>query len=460
MASEPAPGFGPYDPKTHELLSFHDQRQKFLSGEDNPRDYLERCLEVIDRCDDAVKAWEYLQIDRAREMADAATKRYSDGSPLSLVDGMPIGIKDLIETADMPTEYNCELFKGNQPIRDAISVYYLRQGGAVLLGKTVTVTLGGGDPSKSRNPFDTRRTPGGSSSGSCAAVGAAMIPGALGTHARGSTIRPSSYCGAYGLKATFGSLNRQGGYSAAHSMDHLGIMAGSIEDMWIMARYISEHAGGDPGYPGLYGGRMPPPAKKPQRLILLETAGWRETDEASKSAFHDTINKLANSNIEIFTRDDDPAIEAYEADTANSPELWRQLYRFEMRWPMYQYLDYDADKIPPRLKAGVEEGRGLTQTEYRAALIRRAHWRNMHDELARRCDGMITLSSPGPGPIGKDQGSAIYNESSSIIGMPAISLPLLAVEEVPLGVQLQGYWDGDEALTAAGRWISQYILNN
>ena len=459
MALAPATGIGPYDPKTYKLLSFHDQRIKFMSGEDTPRAYLERCLEVIDRCDDEVKAWEYRNTEPARAMADAATKRYADGTPLSPVDGMPIGIKDLIETVDMPTEYNCELFKGNQPIRDAISVYYLRKGGAVLLGKTVTVTLGGGDPCKSRNPFDTRRTPGGSSAGSCAALGAAMIPGALGTHARGSTIRPSSFCGVYGFKATFGALNRQGSYSAAHSLDHLGVMAGSIEDMWIMARYISEHAGGDPGHPGLYGGRRPPKAKKPARMVVLETAGWAETDAASKEAFTGIIRQLADAGVEIFARKDDPAIEAYESETANSPELWRQLYRFEMRWPMYQYLDYDSDKIPPRLKAGVQEGAGLTQAEYRAALVQRAHWRNMHDELARRCDGMITLSSPGPGPIGIDQGSAIFNESSSIIGMPAISLPLLAVDDVPLGVQLQGYSDGDEALTASGRWISRYILN-
>ena len=458
MPAEAATGIGPYDPGAYRLLSFHDRREKFLAGEDTPRAYLERCLEAIARCDDQVQAWQYLNIEGARKAADAASRRYAEGRPLSAVDGMPIGIKDLIETVDMPTEYNCDLFKGNQPIRDAISVYYLRKGGAVLLGKTVTVTLGGGDPSKTRNPFDLRRTPGGSSSGSCAAVGAAMIPGALGTHARGSTIRPSSFCGVYGLKATFGALNRQGSYSAAHSMDHLGVNAGSIEDMWIMARYISEHAGGDPGYPGLYGGRQPPAPRKPERLIVLETAGWAATDEASKAAFGDLIRGVEKAGVAVYRRADDPAIEAYERETANSPELWRQLYRFEMRWPMYQYLDYDADGIPPRLKAGVQEGMGLTQEEYRAALVRRVHWRTMHDELANRCDAMVTLSSPGPAPIGMDQGSAIYNEASSIVGMPAISLPLLAVEDAPLGVQLQGQSHRDEALTAVGRWLSAHAL--
>ena len=458
MAVQPATGIGKYDVKSPKLVSFHDKREEFLTGTDTPRDYLERCINVIEESNDDIKAWAFRNTDKAREMADKSTKRYVDGNPLSIVDGMPIGIKDLIETSDMPTEYNCELFRGNQPIRDAASVYFLRQGGAVLLGKTVTVTLGGGDPSMTRNPYDTQRTPGGSSSGTCAAVGAGMIPAGLGTHARGSTIRPASFCGNYGLKATFGALNRQGGFSAAETMDHLGILAGSIEDMWIIARYISETAGGDPGHPGLYGGPTPPPAKKPERLIILETAGWNETDDASREVFNDAIGKLSDAGCEIYTRKDDPAIEAYEVETSHSPELWRQLYRFEMRFPMYQYLEYDADKIPPRLKAGIQEGAGLTQAEYRAALARRVYWREMHDALTRRCDAMITLSSAGPGPVGMDQGSAIYNEASSIIGMPAISLPVLTVEDMPLGMQLMGRVHCDEALTAVGRWISKKLV--
>ena len=460
MTSEPANGIGSYDPRTWKLRTFHDHRQNFLECRDTPRDYLERCLEVIERLETEVKAWAYLNIDAARKAADESTERYKAGKPLSLVDGMPIGIKDLIETADMPTEYNSDLFRGNQPIRDAASVYFLRKGGAIIIGKTVTITFGGGDPAETRNPFDLRRTPGGSSSGTCAGVGSTMIPCGLGTHGRGSTIRPSSFCGVYGLKGTFGALNRQGTYSAAETMDHLGVIAGSLEDMWIVARYISENAGGDPGHPGLYGGRLPPTPRKPERLIVLETAGWEETDSQTKQEFNKVLTQLENSGIELYRRSDDPAIEAYETETGQSPEMWRQLYRFEMRFPMYQYLDYDADKIPPRLKKGVEEGRGLTQAEYRQALVKRENWRHMHDELANRCDGMITLASPGPGPIGMDQGSAIYNEASSIIGMPAISLPLLKVDGMPTGVQLQGMRHRDEALVAAARWIASNILDH
>ena len=151
---------------------------------------------------------------------------------------MPVGIKDLIETYDMPTEFGSELFKGHQPMTDAACVRALRQGGAVLVGKTVTVCFGGGDPARTRNPFDTRRTPGGSSSGTAAAVASRMLPVALGTHARGSTIRPASFCGTYALKPTFGAINRQGSFSMAYSMDHLGVFAGTLSDMWTTARFI------------------------------------------------------------------------------------------------------------------------------------------------------------------------------------------------------------------------------
>lgn len=457
MTPNPDPGGG-YDPRAAELIAFHDAIPAFADGTDTPRAYLERCLETVLAREEEVMAFAYLNADGAREAADASTERYRQGRPLSPVDGLPVGIKDLIETVDMPTEYGSELFAGNRPIRDAATVYYLRKGGAVFAGKTVTVTFGGGDPARTRNPHDPARTPGGSSAGTAAAVGCGMLPVALGTHGRGSTIRPASFCGAYALKPTFGAINRQGVFSAAESMDHLGTFAGCLEDMWIAARYMSEHAGGDPGHPGLYGGPRPPAPRKPPRLIRLDTAGWAVTDDASKAAFDALIAGLQEEGVEVWGRGDDPAIDAYEAELARMPELWTSLYRFEMRWPLFQYRDYDRSKIPPRLLKGLEVGDGMTQAQYREALIKREYVRGLHADLARRVDGFITLSSPGPGPVGMDQGSAIFNESSSVLGVPAISLPLLAVEGVPLGVQLQGPAHGDEHLTACARWLARHCL--
>jgi Asp-tRNA(Asn)/Glu-tRNA(Gln) amidotransferase A subunit family amidase len=449
---------GRYDPATHQMLSFHDVRTRFADGTDTPRAYLERCIERIEALEPAVMAFAFLNLERAREAADECGARYRAGRPLSPVDGMPVGIKDLIETYDMPTEFGSEMFRSYQPMTDAATVRALRQGGAVLVGKTVTVCFGGGDPARTRNPFDTRRTPGGSSSGTAAAVASAMLPAALGTHARGSTIRPASFCGAYALKPTFGAINRQGSFSMAYSMDHIGVFAGTLSDMWTTARYMASEAGGDPSHPGLYGALEPPASRKPARLIRLETAGWPNAEPQAMQAFEQCLARLAEAGVDIIGRGDDPSIEAYEVAHARTPQLWSALYRYEMHWPMLQYRERYGDKLPPRLLKGIEDGADISQETYRAALIERQCFRTMHAELARRADGFITLSSPGPAPIGMDQGSAVFNEASSILGAPAVNVPLLSVDDVPVGVQLLGAHHGDERLTATARWIAgQYF---
>ncbi len=452
------PARGAYDPRTHAMMTFHDRVPAFGAGTDSPRALLERCLEAIAAREEAIMAWEVIDADAAREAADESTARYGAGRPLSPVDGLPIGIKDLIETADMPTQFGSVLYAGHRPLQDAACVHALRSGGAVILGKTVTVTFGGGDAARTRNPHDLRRTPGGSSSGSAAAVGAATLPAAIGTHARGSTIRPASFCGTFALKPTFGAINRQGVFSAAHSMDHLGTFAGSLSDVWVIARHMARLGGGDPGHPGLYGGAAAPAARKPARLVRLDTAGWAQTGTSTRAAFEDVVGTLAAAGVAILGRADDPAIGSYERALATVPDLWRNLYRFEMRWPMAQLLARYPDGIPPRLKAGLEEGIGMTQETYRDALVRRSSLRARHRELANRVDGFLCLSSPGPGPVGTDQGSAVYNEASSVLGAPAVSLPLLAVEGAPVGVQLLGQFDADEALTACGLWIARHVL--
>jgi Asp-tRNA(Asn)/Glu-tRNA(Gln) amidotransferase A subunit family amidase len=225
--------------------------------------------------------------------------------------------------------------------------------------------------------------------------------------------------------------------------------------MWTLARLIARDAGGDPSHPGLYGELTPPAPAKPVHLIRLDMAGWTVAEPAAKAAFERYAAQLAAAGVEIVARRDDPAIEAYEAALAHTPRLWADLYRFEMRWPMLQYRALYPDKLPPRLLRGIEEGAHMTQETYRAALVERERLRALHDELARRADGFITLSSPGPGPIGQDQGSAIFNEASSILGAPAINLPLLAVDNAPLGMQLLGPWHGDKRLTATARWLAE-----
>src|ERR1700756_533087 len=236
-----------YDPRTFKALTFHDAVAGFRSGADTPRAYLERCLETIEKRDPVVKAFVALNPDGAKAAADASTARWKDRRPLSAIDGLPIGIKDLLETKDMPTEMGCVAYRGNFPKRDNAAVWALRQAGAIIVGKTVTAELGGSHPGPTTNPFDPARTPGGSSSGSAAAVAARMLPAAIGTQVGGSIIRPAAYCGNFALKPTQGGINR--GERQSTSMSTHGVHAGSLEDMWQVAIETVARAGGDRGAP-------------------------------------------------------------------------------------------------------------------------------------------------------------------------------------------------------------------
>ena len=223
--------------------------------------------------------------------------RYTGVSNYGFFDRLWVGIKDLIETVDMPTQMGCGAFAGNFPKRDSIMVRALRDAGAVIIGKTVTAELGMAHPGPTTNPFDPRRTPGGSSSGSAAAVGASMIPAAIGTQVGGSIIRPASYCGNIALKPTQGAINR--GERQSLSQSTAGVHANSFEDMWAVAIEIARRAGGDPGAPGLFGPASAPAPMKPARLIVMETEGWTDLDAASIATFEGLLAKLRAAGVEI-----------------------------------------------------------------------------------------------------------------------------------------------------------------
>src|SRR4051812_9630454 len=229
--SKALPAFRPY-------LSTHAQ---LASGADTPRNILEQCLAALDHWEARIGAFVSLNIEGARAAADAATRRWREGKPLSPIDGMPLGIKDIIETIDMPTENGSPLYAGWRSDRDAASAAALREAGAVILGKTVTTEFAAREPRGTRNPWDVERTPGGSSSGSAAAVATGMVCAALGTQVIGSTIRPASFCGCVGFKPTLGALNRGGSHDNL-SQSCTGVLAANLEDAWQVANEIAVRA--------------------------------------------------------------------------------------------------------------------------------------------------------------------------------------------------------------------------
>lgn len=451
-----------YDPREFKALTFHDATPQFRDGSDTPRAYLERCIETIAAREPVVKAFVVLNEAGARAAADASTARWKAGAPLSAIDGMPVAIKDLLETKDMPTELGCAAYRGNFPKRDNAAVWALRQAGAVVFGKTVTAELGGNHPGPTTNPWDPARTPGGSSAGSAAAIAARMVPAALGTQVGGSVIRPAAYCGNVALKPTMGGINR--GERQTTSMSTTGVHAGSIEDMWQVAIEIARRAGGDPGRPGLFGPPLPPPAAKPGRLIVLESEGWAGLDAPSKAAFDTLLEGLRRLGITLMRRADHPWIEALEQAVASGRATCNAVTNWENRWYQRNLVDQHPEGVSARLKATLARAEAMSVEDYRAALLRRAAAQQCHAALAPLADAAIMLSCPGPAPLwpgdvpGKPlaprpTGDFVFNAPSSMLFAPAVTVPLMSVGGLPVGVQVMGQQHEDARVTAIARWL-------
>jgi Asp-tRNA(Asn)/Glu-tRNA(Gln) amidotransferase A subunit family amidase len=456
-----------YDPRQFQALTFHDATPRFRDGGDTPRAYLERCLETIDKREPVVKAFVTMNVPGAREAADASTARWKAGRPLSSIDGLPIGIKDLLETKDMPTEMGCEAYRGNFPKRDNAAVWALRQAGAVVLGKTVTAEIGGSHPGPTTNPFDPSRTPGGSSSGSAAAVAARMVPAAIGTQVGGSIIRPAAYCGNVALKPTQGGINR--GERQATSMSTHGVHAGCIEDMWQVAIEIVRRVGGDRGALGLVGPSEPPAAMKPARLIVLETQGWAELDAKSRTAFETLLARFQAAGVTLLRRRDHVFIETLEEAIGGARELCNRITNWENQWNTRNLVDQFPDGVSARAKAALARAEAMTPDDYRAALMDRAAAQRRHAAAAPLADAAITLACPGPAPLwsgdvpgqplaARPTGDFVFNAPSSLLFAPAVTMPLLAVDGMPVGVQLMGQPHDDARITAMARWALELLL--
>ncbi|HEX9523234.1 MAG TPA: amidase, partial [Reyranella sp.] len=447
-------------------LTFHDAARRFTDGNDSPRAYLERCLETIAQREPVVKALVATNEAGARAAADASAARWKAGKPLSPIDGMPVGIKDLLETRDMPTQMGCAAMKGNFPKRDNAAVWALRQAGALILAKTVTAELGGSQPGPTTNPFDPRRTPGGSSSGSAAAVGANMMPAAIGTQVGGSIIRPAAYCGNFALKPTQGGINR--GERLATSQSTHGPHAGCLEDMWQVAIEMARRCGGDRGAFGLMGPDTLPAAIKPNRLIVLETEGWADLDPATKTGFAQLLGQLEAAGVTLIRRADHPLVEALEKAIANGRAVCNGVTSWENRWYQRGMLDAAPDGISARGQATLRRAEAMTPDDYRTNLLARQQAQLAHMAVASLADAAITLACPGPAPLWsgdvpgqplapRPTGDFVFNAPSSMLFAPVVTVPLMSVGGLPVGVQLMGQQHEDARMTGLARWFSENL---
>jgi Asp-tRNA(Asn)/Glu-tRNA(Gln) amidotransferase A subunit family amidase len=434
------------DAKTPVLRPYLPATQNFAAGKDSPRDFLERCLTALDAWEPRIGAFVTLNVAAARADADRSSARWRSGNPLSPIDGMPLGIKDIIETADMPTENGSPLFAGFRSERDAASVAALREAGGVIVGKTVTTEFAATEPRGTRNPWDPARTPGGSSSGSAAAVGAGVIPVGLGTQVIGSTLRPASFCGCFGFKPTVGAINRGGSYDGL-SQSATGTLAASLEEAWQVAYEIVKRAGGDPGFPGLYGPPHPLESIKPRQLALLETDGWAEASPTARQALEGALSRLTQAGIAIATRHDHADIAAAETAVHDARDLSFDINAWESRWPINTYSRRDASKLSQAMRDRLVQAEAMTIDNYRAMLKERQIRRDIYAGLTGEFDACITLTATGAAPVGLGStGNPVFVVPASLLGIPAISLPLLSDGGLPLGLQLMGFADQDAAL--------------
>ncbi|HYT47702.1 MAG TPA: amidase [Burkholderiales bacterium] len=409
------------------------------------------CLERIRAAEPSVQAWAFLDEEHALEQARAADERKRSGEPIGALHGVPVGLKDIIDTADMPTENGTVLHKGRTPRSDAAVVASLRAAGAVILGKTVTTECAYFSPGKTRNPHNPEHTPGGSSSGSAAAVAAAMVPLALGSQTAGSTIRPGSFCGVYAFKPTHGLIPRTGILQLSRTLDHVGLFARSIEDVALLMEQLIGYDEGDPDTRPR--ARLPfqaicseAPPLEPM-LAFVKTPHWERADVDTKEAFSELLETLGDraEELELFPS----AAEAWDwHKTIMQAEM---AANFEREWQT------GRDKLSPQLRALMEKGREVRAVDYQRALRRIPRLVESFDELfMERYDAILTPAALGTAPKGLGAtGDPVFCSLWTLLGMPAVSLPLMqGANGLPLGVQLVGRRNFDARLLRTARWLA------
>jgi Asp-tRNA(Asn)/Glu-tRNA(Gln) amidotransferase A subunit family amidase len=293
-----------------------------------------------------------------------------------------------------------------------------------------------------------------------------MVPVAIGTQVGGSVIRPASFCGNFAIKPTFGALNR--GERLGYSQSHLGVHAGSLADLWHVAIEIARRAGGDPGYPGLYGLPDLPAAARPERLIVMETEGWAKLNADSRRAFEQVLSALRGRGVSILGRKDDPRIAAFEQAIARAKALTRDICAFEMRWVLTNLQEQYPGKLSRALTGQWQHGCGMSVEDYRACLVEREEARQRFAGLAPLADALISLSSAGPAPaqveaadsdaaVSRPTGDSAFNVATSVLGAPTVSIPMMAVDGLPVGVQVVAQAHTDARAVAIARWVSESV---
>ena len=416
-------------------------------------DYVSACLARIREIDKDVQAWAFLDPEYALEQARAADRWRAEGNPLGTLHGVPVGIKDIIDTADMPTENGSALHAGRTPSRDASVVAMLRGAGAVIMGKTVTTEFASGASGKTRNPHNAAHTPGGSSSGSAAAVAAGMVPLAVGSQTGGSVIRPAAYCGVYSVKPTHGLIPRHGMWRLSRWLDHVGLFARSLDDL---ALGLEETVGYDERDPDTR-----PRARVPYRAVLAEAPPVTPTLAFVRTPRWDRVDADAQEAFVELARHLGAQLEDVELPSLEPAWDWHAtVMESEMAVSFTHEWDKGRERLSPRLRARLERGRERPANEYLSALRGVAELQATVTELfEQRYDAILTPPAVGTAPAGLEStGDPMFCSVWTLCGVPAVTLPLMqGANGLPLGVQLVGARHADARLLRTARWLVEAV---
>jgi amidase len=391
---------------------------------------LTACRARIAEREPEIGAWEVVDVRAAMDSAPVA-------GPLT---GLPVGIKDIIDTVQFPTCYGSPIFAGHRPREDAACVAALKKAGALVLGKTVTTEFASAYPGKTRNPRNPAHTPGGSSSGSAAAVADGMVPVALGSQTAGSVIRPAAYCGVVGYKGTYGWTDLAGVHPLAPSFDTLGLFTRRVADVAPVRAVLA------PGARGTVTARMP------SRVRLCRTPMWEQASPEARRAVERAVRMIGDAEA--------------ETDEIAAPDTWRDIVAThtiimyaEMGRQFAALLDQHGARLSDSIRAQIEQGQKITPQTEQAARDRVEGWREEAAGLMAPADVWITLAAPGeaPGGLGAT-GDPMFNRPWTLLGVPCVALPYRQGSNgLPLSVQLVAARGSDDDLLDAAAWVEQVL---
>ena len=418
-------------------------------GKITSEELVRACLDRIAEIEESVQAWTYLDREYAVKQAQDADKKIRSGKDVGPLHGLPVGIKDIFDTADMPTENGTILHAGRQPGEDATVVSLLREAGAIIMGKTVTTELAVYAPGKTTNPHDSKRTPGGSSSGSAAAVAAFMVPLAIGTQTNGSVIRPASYCGIYGYKPTHGRISRHGVLSQSRVLDQVGVFARSIEDAALIAQQLMAFDNKDPdvkpkGRFDLNEALMESPPIRP-RLAFIKSPVWSHASDVTQDTFARMVAQLSENVKEVklpnvFESAIDWHRTIMESDLAKSFEV-----------------EYFSGKeiLSPALCEMIARGQKYSAVDYNKAVEGISILNNELGKIFTAYDAILTPATTEGAPLGLEStGSPIFCTLWTLCGVPSINLPILkGADNMPMGAQLVASRRDDYRLLRIAKWL-------